>query len=487
MYKPTIGLEVHVELNTASKMFCACRNKAEEKQPNFNVCPICLGHPGTLPVINKEALEKVIKAGLALGGDISWQSYFDRKNYFYPDLPKGYQISQHSAPFCRGGHLMVEEKDVRLREIHLEEDTCKLYHSSDAKSSLVDCNRSGIPLMELVTEPDLKSAKEAKKFAEELQLILRYLDVSDANMEKGQMRIEANVSLSEEEGRLGEKVELKNINSFRAVEKAIEHEIERQRKLLEKGEKILPQTRGWSEAKGATVLQREKETAFDYRYFPEPDLPLLQFGEDYLKKIKLEIPELPQEKRERLAKEYHLGESESGSLVQNEELGNYFEKVISELPSRLRPEELKEMTRLAFNYLTTDLVGLLAALSLEKKTSLTIGPDLLITPENFAELVAMVSKKEISSKTAKDILKEMFETGADPSQIVETKNLAQTGNETEIESIAKKVISENQKAVFDYKAGKKNAFQFLLGQIMAQSRGKANPEIAEKILRKILS
>ncbi len=487
MYKPTIGLEIHVELNTASKMFCACRNNAEEKQPNFNVCPICLGHPGTLPVINKEALEKVIKVGLALASDISWQSYFDRKNYFYPDLPKGYQISQHSVPLCGGGHLMVEEKDIRLREIHLEEDTCKLYHSSDGKSSLVDCNRSGIPLMELVTEPDLKSAKEAKKFAEGFQLILRYLNVSDADMEKGQMRIEANVSLSEEEGKLGEKVELKNINSFRAVERAIEHEIGRQRKLLEKGEKILPQTRGWNEAKGETVLQREKETAFDYRYFPEPDLPLLQFSEDYLKKIKLEISELPKEKRERLAKEYHLSELESGLLVQNEELGNYFEKVISELPSRLKPAELKEMTRLAFNYLTTDLVGLLAALSLEKKTSLTIGPDLLITPENFAELVTMVFKKEISSKTAKEILGEMFETGADPSQIVEFKGLAQTGDETEIESIAKKVISENQKAVSDYKAGKKNAFQFLLGQIMAQSRGKANPEIAEKILRKILS
>ncbi len=479
-YEPTIGLEVHVELDTKSKMFCSCPNNAEEKQANTNVCPICLGHPGVLPIINKQALEEAIKVGLALNCKINRQSYFDRKSYFYPDLPKGYQISQKYAPLCKNGYLEIRGKKIKIHEIHLEEDTCRLSHSLDGKHSYVDCNRAGVPLMELVTEPDLKSPQEAKEFAQELQLILRYLEVSKADMEKGQMRIEVNVSLSDKKNKLGIKVELKNINSFKAVEKGAEYEIKRQEKILEQGGEVVQQTRGWDADKGITVLQREKETAHDYRYFPEPDLPLLEFNDEYLKRIKSEIPELPNRKKARLAQEYHLSQKEADLLVQNETLGNYFEKVISELPPGLKPNVLKEMIKLSFNYLTTDLLGLLDG-------EIDLGPKFIITPENFAKLMVMLFEKKVSSRIGKDVLSEMLKTGGGPSQIVESGGLSQTSNESEIEKIIKQVIAENEKPVLDFKAGKDSALQFLIGKIMAQSRGKANPEIAQKLLKKYLS
>ncbi|MGB2761927.1 MAG: Asp-tRNA(Asn)/Glu-tRNA(Gln) amidotransferase subunit GatB [Minisyncoccales bacterium] len=274
-YQPTIGLEIHAELKTNSKMFCSCVNDPDEKQANTNICPICTAHPGVLPVINKEAVKKVIKTGLALNCQISKYSKFDRKNYFYPDLPKAYQISQYYLPLCQDGALKINNK-IRIKEIHLEEDTARLIHPSDADHSLVDFNRAGIPLMELVTEPDIHSTREARKFAEELRLILRYLDVSDADMEKGGMRVEANISLSKS-NKLGTKVEIKNLNSFKAVEKGIEYEIKRQEKVLKTGKKIIQETRGWHDTKQITISQREKEEAHDYRYFPEPDLPMLCF------------------------------------------------------------------------------------------------------------------------------------------------------------------------------------------------------------------
>lgn len=286
MYKPVIGLEIHTELKTETKMFCGCFNNPEERNPNVNVCPICLAHPGTLPVINKKAVEFVLKLGMAIGARIPEHSKFDRKNYFYPDLPKGYQISQYDQPLVIGGEL----NGVKITRVHLEEDTGRLLHAEDGKSSLVDFNRAGVPLMELVTEPDIKTGEEAMKFAKELQLIMRYLGISDADMEKGQMRVEANISLAKDGERFGTKVEIKNLNSFRAVGESIDFEIKRQAEVLDKGEKVHQETRGWNEFKGITVSQRSKEEAHDYRYFPEPDLPPLDLKKMDLEKLKLEIP-----------------------------------------------------------------------------------------------------------------------------------------------------------------------------------------------------
>jgi len=492
-YQPAIGLEIHVELKTRSKMFCDCLNEPDEKHPNVNVCPVCMSHPGTLPVINEEALSKVIKTGLALGSNIPEYAKFDRKNYFYPDLPKGYQISQYDGPLCRGGFLEIDGKKIKITRVHLEEDTGKLIHEKDC--SLVDFNRAGIPLMELVTEPDITSAKHARMFAEELQLILRYLDVSEANMEKGQMRVEANISLGLG-SKLGTKVEIKNLNSFRSLEKGIEYEIIRQAKLLKAGKKVAQETRGWldkatassrrvagarvDDVKGITVSQREKEEAHDYRYFPEPDLPPLHFTNKEIQEIRAEVPELPQARRERFEKEYKLGNKEIEVFVQNKDLGEYFEKVISEFPSRLPQEKLFKFIKLATNYLITDLQGLL-------KRACVAGEDFLITPENFAEFITLISEGKISSKIAKTVLQEMFSKGADPSNIIEEKGLTQITDESEIKKIIGEVISKNPKPVEDYKKGKENAFQYLIGQIMAKTQGKASPQIVNKILKQLLT
>lgn len=486
MYQPVIGLEIHSELKTRSKMFCSCRNDPNERHPNINICPICLGHPGTLPVINQEAVRKTIKTGLALNCQISEYSKFDRKNYFYPDLPKGYQISQYDKPFCKQGFLETGGKKIRIRRVHLEEDTGSLIH--EKAHSLVDFNRAGIPLMEIVTEPDLRSAKEARRFAEELRLILLYLGVSDADMEKGQLRVEANISLISE---LGTKVEIKNLNSFRAVERAIDYEIQRQTNILNSGKKILQETRGWDDSKGETVSQREKEEAHDYRYFPEPDLPPLQISEELIDGIRTEIPELPRQKRERFKKEYNLSDRETGVFIQDKSLGEYFEKVISELRQwlkEIKPKVEKErflrLIKLCSNYILTDLRGLLKGAPHRFFEKSGGG---FITPENFAEFITLIYKGEISSKLAKLVLAEMFSTGEDPSNIIEKKGLTQITDEEEIEKIIKNVIFKNQKAVLDYKRGKENAFQFLIGEVMAAAEGKANPEIVNKILKRILS
>jgi len=507
-YQPTIGLEIHVELDTKSKMFCSCPNDPEERHPNINICPICTAQPGSLPVINKEAVRKTIKTGLALNCQIPEYSQFDRKNYFYPDLPKNYQISQLYQPLCKEGHLEIEGKKIRIREVHLEEDTGRLVHPEGADYSLVDFNRAGIPLMELVTEPDITSAKEARKFAQDLHLIMHYLNVSDADMEKGEMRVEVNVSLSPKgkpapyrtEGSgagLGTKVEIKNLNSFRAVQRAIEYEIQRQTKILESGKKVIQETRGWldettvssrrvagarvDDVKGVTVSQRGKEEAHDYRYFPEPDLPQLHHSPKGINEIKAEIPELPQEKRERFKREYEgLDEKNVEVFVYNKNLGEYFEKVVSEFDPRLPREKLFKLIKLSTNYLITDLQGLL-------KGAQVSGEDFLITPENFAQFITIIHDGRISSKIAKRVLSEMFSTGADPSHIIEEKGLIQITDETEIEKIIKEVISKNKKAAEDFKKGKENAFQFLIGQVMAETRGKADPQMVNKLLNKTLT
>jgi len=499
-YQPIIGLEVHVELKTRSKMFCSCLNDSNERHPNVNICPICMGHPGVLPVINKEAVKKVIKTGLALNCRVSEYSEFDRKNYFYPDLPKGYQISQEYMPLCRNGYLKISDRRVRIRNIHLEEDVGRLIHPEGKDYSLVNFNRAGIPLMELVTEPDIRGAEKAKRFAEELQLILRYLGVSEADMEKGQFRVEANISLQlmggagakqnakPREKKLGTRVEIKNLNSFRAIEKAIDYEIKRQGKILKSGKKVIQETRGWSEVRGITFSQRTKEEAHDYRYFPEPDLPPLHITNQIIREILTEIPELPYQRRIRFKKEYEIDHKEIEIFVQNKDLGEYFEKVISELRNWVKEAEMKrevereeflKLIKLGSNYLITDLQGLL-------KKSGIYDEDFMITPENFAEFVTLIYQGKISSKIAKDVLGEMFSTGADPSHIIEEKGLVQIVDEAEIEKVIKEVISKNQKAVDDFYKGKSNAFQFLVGQIMIMTKGKANPNLVNKILRKLL-
>ncbi|MGA2418160.1 MAG: Asp-tRNA(Asn)/Glu-tRNA(Gln) amidotransferase subunit GatB [Candidatus Staskawiczbacteria bacterium] len=481
MYKPTIGLEIHAELKTNSKMFCSCKNDPDEKRPNYNICPICTAQPGTLPAANEEAIKKVIKTGLALNCKIAEDSKFDRKNYFYPDLPKGYQISQYDQPLCSGGYLEIDGHKIRITRIHLEEDTGSLVHPDGADYSLVNLNRAGVPLMELVTEPDITSGVEARKFAEELQMIFKYLGVSDADMEKGQMRVEVNISISKGD-KLGTKVEIKNLNSFKVVEKAVDFEVTRQEEVLESGEKVVQETRGWHDKKEITFSQREKEEAHDYRYFPEPDLPPMHFDEKYIEEIKATLPELPEQKRERFKKEYVLDESIIEIFVANKDLSEYYEKVVSEFDEWLSVEKIKESDRLyklVANYLISDVQGLLLGKEF-------IEMDFKITPENFAEFVKMIYKGEISSKVAKMVLLEMFNTGVDPSGIVDENNWRQMSDDSELEKIAKEVVSKNPKAVEDYKAGKQNSLQFLAGQVMAATRGTAKPEKVQELLKKII-
>lgn len=626
-YQATIGLEIHAELKTQTKMFCDSPNDPEEKTPNVNICPVCMAHPGTLPVINKEAVRHVLKVGIAVGGTLADFTEFDRKNYFYPDIPKGYQISQYKYPLISGGTL----NGVKLTRIHLEEDTGKLIHadghqriSADKNqresASLVDFNRAGIPLMELVTEPVVKTAEEASAFARELQLLLRTLGASDANMEKGEMRVEANISVApinadETETRmdadknellyedlsykirgaafavynalgsghkesvyqnafaqqlekmgivyvkekhiavtyenkkvgsyqpdfviddkiiieikalpfvgkiekeqvqyylknssyrlaliinfgsspiyiervvydlirdnllshprqsapLGTKVEVKNLNSFRVVERAILYEIERQSKLLEKGEKVVQETRGWDEGKQATFSQRLKEESHDYRYFPDPDLPKLKLSEISElseKNLKKEIPELPWEKRARLIKEYGIKKESAEIFVQDNVIGVFFETVAKTIND-------KKGFSLAENYIISDLAGL-------TKEHDGMGK---INDENFSKLIQMILENKISSRGAKDILTIMYAEGGSPEMIAESRGLLQKSDEGELTHIVQKIIDDNKSVADEYRAGKVASLQFFIGQVMRTTKGSANPQIIKNILIKLL-
>lgn len=486
-YKPTIGMEVHVELATKSKMFCDCKNgMGLETEPNKNICPVCTGQPGTLPVPNGQAIDFVIKAGLAMGCEIAKESKFDRKNYFYPDLPKGYQISQYDQPLCGPGKLEIGDgKVIGITRIHLEEDTGKLTHLKGSGETLVDFNRAGVPLMELVTEPDITSADDAKKFCQELQLLLRHIGISPADMEKGQMRCEANISLYEEDkDRLsGTKVELKNLNSFKAVQRAVEFEIKRQTELLEEDKKVVQETRGWNEDKGQSFSQREKEESHDYRYFPEPDILPLKFSDEDVEKIKAGLGELPAQKKERFVSQYGLREENAGILVVGMEMADYFEQVSSELENwmseeghRFKEEDKPKLYKLAANYIITEL----------QKHLFQNGQafsDLKVSAENFAELIKIVYEGKINSSAAQAVLEEMFSSGADPSQVIEEKNLAQTSDEGELGGIVDKILGDNPKSVEDYKNGKENAIKFLMGQVMKETKGKANPQVVMGILK----
>ena len=466
-YYTTIGLEIHAELKTKSKMFCGCPNNPDEKIPNVNICEVCTAQPGTLPVINKQAVLSVIKVGLALGSKIADFTEFDRKNYFYPDIPKAYQISQYKNPIVLGGEL----NGVKITRVHLEEDTATSKHDR-GNYSLVDFNRAGVPLMELVTEPVIHSAKEAGDFGKELQLLLRYLDVSEANMEKGQMRVELNISVSDNPEKLGTKVEVKNINSFRAVERAALYEIERMTSLLEegKGDEIVQETRGWDENKQKTFSQSKKENANDYRYFPDPDLPKLFLSQIFdIDDIKKNLPELPEEKRARYKNDYGLKDEDIESYITDRELGNWFEEVASKLID-------KEKVRIASNYITSDFLGL-------KKTNLNIK---LPKTSNFVELIEMISQNQISSRSAKDILAMIVVEDNSPMEIAKAKDLLQKNDEGQLKEIILKIINDNPKVVETYKSGKENAIMSLVGQVMKETKGSANPQLALKLLKELI-
>ena len=492
-----IGLEIHAELKTRSKMFCSCDNDSLGKEPNTAVCPICLGHPGTLPVANRQAIEWTILVGLALNCKINYLSKFDRKNYFYPDLPKGYQISQFDLPFVYDGYLEIDGKKIDITRIHLEEDTGKLSHPEGKKYSLVDYNRAGTPLMEMVTEPVIHDAQTAKKFCQNYQLILRYLNISNADMEKGEMRCEANVSIQEkgkwkyedglikpiEDYILNPKVELKNINSFKAVEKAIEYEVKRQFRALEEGEKLVQETRGWNENKEQTVRQRIKETSADYRYFPDPDLPPIKINQQMVDEIKLQLIELPIQKKKRFMDEYELNDADAEILVSDKRLADYTEKVISELHAWVKvngnTEDKNRLAKLTSNWLISELFKHLRA------DNLTIS-DVKITPENFAELIALVFGNKVNSSAAQSILEEMYKNGDDPSDIMKNLGLEQIHDEGHLEEVVKGIIDKNPAQVEQYKAGKEAILQFFVGQAMAATKGKANPKIIIELFKKLI-
>jgi aspartyl-tRNA(Asn)/glutamyl-tRNA(Gln) amidotransferase subunit B len=472
-YTPTIGLEIHAELKTKTKMFCCSPNNPDEQKPNINICPVCMGHPGTLPVINKEAVRHVLRVGIALGGSIADFSEFDRKNYFYPDIPKGYQISQYKHPLVSGGCL----KGIAITRVHLEEDTGTSIHKEE-QHSLLDFNRAGVPLMELVTEPVIHNAKDAANFARELQLLLKTLDASDANMEKGEMRVEANISVSQKSKgksrKLGTKVEVKNLNSFKAVEKAVEYEIKRQISILESGKSVVQETRGWNEAKGHTFSQRQKEESHDYRYFPEPDLPKLKISkikEFSVENLKKGLPELPSDRRKRY-KNIGIKEKDAEVLVSDSVLGNFFDETLSILGTD------RNSVITAANYIISDISGLRTA---NKKRELE-----KITVNSFSDLVKMIATGEISSRGAKDILLEMFTNGGAPRSIAEQKGLLQQNDYESLKKIVASVIEKNSKTADDFKNGKTAVLQFLVGQCMRESNGAGNPVQFQKILRELL-
>src|SRR3989338_2766371 len=468
-YFLTVGLEIHAELSTKTKMFCDSKNDTDESRPNINVCPVCLGYPGTLPVINKEAVRKVLRLGVAVGGEIADYTEFDRKNYFYPDIPKGYQISQYKNPLVKGGELA----GVKLTRVHLEEDTAKSLHSSNFQSpiskenSLLDFNRAGVPLMELVTEPVIKSAEVAVNFARELQLLLRYLDISGANMEKGEMRVEANISVAKvrpldsefPRSDLGVKVEIKNLNSFKVVEKAIKFEMKRQIDILEKGDKVVQETRGWDESKEVTFSQRLKESAHDYRYFPEPDLPKLFIREipDFAPEaLRRTMPELPWEKRERYNKDFGLKEGDIEIYVREPKWGRLLEEVAEKLRNS-KAGKFESLITLASNYIITDL----------KKP---------ISSHALVNVVKMFSTGEISSRGAKEILKVIESEGGESRAIAVEKNLLQESDREVLKQLVKEVLEENAAA----------PIQFLVGQAMKKSGSRANPIILQELFLEML-
>jgi aspartyl-tRNA(Asn)/glutamyl-tRNA(Gln) amidotransferase subunit B len=488
-YRTVVGFEIHVELATKSKMFSPAANNPDEKTPNTNIDEIVTGQPGTLPVANKEAIKMTAMVGLALNSTVEEWSKFDRKHYFYPDLPKGYQISQYDQPIAKNGYLDIEvkgeKKRINITRVHLEEDAGKNVHPEGLPYSLVDYNRAGCALMEIVTEPELQSGEEAYAFLSELQNIIRYLGVSSADMEKGMMRVEPSISVRKPgETTLPKyKVEVKNINSFKFAEQAINYEIARQIEILKEGGTPKQVTMGWDEKNNKTVEQRSKEEANDYRYFPEPDLPVLQFTKEYLDKLRSEMPELPAQKRARFISEFNLPVADVENLINWKELANYFESVVSEIDGWIEQEKRLDRNVLIKQAANWCLQDFSAALNQK-----LINPrDSEVTPENFAELLMLISQGKISGSAAKTVFKVMFEKGGEPDNIVADLGLEQTSDTDAISAALDKVIAANEKAVTDYKAGAEKSFGFLVGQAMKELKGKGNPGIINELLKKKLS
>ncbi|NLG49619.1 MAG: Asp-tRNA(Asn)/Glu-tRNA(Gln) amidotransferase subunit GatB [Chloroflexi bacterium] len=474
-YEAVIGMEVHAQIITESKMFCACSADYASAPPNTHVCPVCLAMPGVLPVVNQAAVEATLRTGLALHCEIPRFSKFDRKNYPYPDLPKGYQISQYDLPFCINGWLEIETdgqtKRIGIRRVHLEEDTAKLIHQSG--SSLIDFNRAGVPLMEIVSEADIRSAEEAWRYLVKLRTILRYLGVNSGNMEEGALRCEANVSVRPVGStEFGTKVEIKNLNSFRAVRQSIAYEIQRQSRLLEEGNRVQQVTMGWDEDCGCTVFQRSKEEAEDYRYFPEPDLPPMHLTPEWVQQLDERLPELPDAKQERFTADYGLRAEDAALLVEDQAIANYFEQAVRAADKSVSPRTIA-------NWLTGEIFSLL------REHGTDIG-QIKIKPEQLAELLALVSGNTINATVAKDVLVEMFETGESAPSIVQRKGLTLISDEEQLRQIVREVLAANAKAVEDFQSGKEAALRFLIGQVMRATRGKANVAVAEDLLRQAL-
>jgi len=469
-YEVVIGLEVHTQLLTKSKMFCSCSTDYASTPPNTHVCPVCLGMPGVLPVINEKAIECTIMTALALNCTIPAYTKFDRKNYFYPDLMKGYQISQYDAPIGKGGWLAVDsngsKKRINITRVHLEEDTAKLLHRGD--HSLIDVNRSGVPLMEVVSEPEMSSPEEARDYLIRLHNILRYLGVSTANMEEGSFRCDANISIRPLASKeFLPKVEVKNMNSFKAIYQALKYEAGRQRKVLEEGGELVQETRGWIEETGTTVIQRTKEYAEDYRYFPEPDLPPLVVDSAWIEEIRARLPELPEARRDRFVGQYGLPSYDANILTGSKAMADYFE----DCAKLAGPGKAKIVS----NWLLGDFSRILHATNTEIENA-------KISPKHLADMLALVDSGTISGPTAKAVLDEMFQTGKGASDIIGEKKLSQISDASEIREVAKKVMAENAGAVADYNSGKQQALTFLVGQVMKATRGRANPGVAREII-----
>lgn len=487
-YDVIIGLEIHAELKTKSKMFCSCQNQAGLAS-NIATCPICLGHPGTLPVPNKRAVELNVLIGLAYNCQINQISKFDRKNYFYPDLPKGYQISQYDLPFAYHGKINLAGEEILITRIHLEEDTGKSFHPKNSDYTLIDFNRAGTPLLELVTEPTIRSAEEAKLFCQNYQRVLRYLGASNADMEKGEMRCEANVSIQQvdswkyENGqilpigkkKLNHKVEVKNINSFRAVEKAIAFEIARQTEELDKGHEIIAETRGWDDSKNITVSQRIKESAADYRYFPEPDIPPIRIDDKWLKEIKKELIELPEDKKNRFKSIFKIKEEIADQLVTDQALANFAEEVFTSLSRK----KMIDLAPNAAGWITSELLKNL-------NNSNTKIEETKVTPENFSELIMIINDGKITSNAGQEVLSKMLITNQSAIEIVKELGLEKISDPKKLEEIAKKIISAFPKQAEEYRGGKLPLLAFFLGKIMAETGGKADPEVSKEILEKNL-
>jgi len=477
-YEAVIGLEVHTELRTTTKIFCSCKTSFGAA-PNTNVCPVCLGLPGVLPVLNKKVLEFAVRAGLALNCDICRFSKFDRKNYYYPDLPKNFQTSQYDLPICGPGHLDIEvggeKKRIRITRAHMEEDAGKLVHHgksiTDSDYSLVDYNRTGTPLLEIVSEPDMRSAKEAVAYMEKLRAILQYVGISDCRMEEGSLRCDANVSVRPVgQKELGTKTEIKNINSFRGVEKAIEYEALRQAELLEEGGKVVQETRTWDEKAGVTKSMRSKEEANDYRYFPEPDLVPFTVSEEYIEEIRKSLPELPDARKERYMKEYGLSSEDAQTVTNDKDRADYFEAMVA---AGADPKA-------ALNWIMGDLAAQLSQAGLE----IAQAP---VSANNLAGLLALVDKGDISGKIAKKVFAEMWNNGGTAEEIVKAQGLVQISDTGALEEIVTRVIAANPQSVEDFKAGKKKAMGFLMGQIMKETKGQANPKAVSGLLAKKLA